>query len=293
MTGFIGRRLLPALLAARWRVRALVRGPAAFPAGVERRRVDLGDLDGLTEALAGADAVLHLAGAVRGRGPADFYPANVAAVANLCTALARQSRPGALLLLSSLAASRPHLSHYAASKRAGEEALSPGLAWTVLRPTAVYGPGDQELAPLFRSIRRGWMPVPGNPAQRLTFLHVDDLAAAIVHWLADSEPCLGGVFHIDDGAPGGYDWSAIAAAVGCTEARRLVLPKLLLRAAAQGNLALSRLLGRRPMLTPGKVRELTQDEWLGGEPDFATATGWRPAYGLAAGIRQTFAEALA
>ena len=240
--------------------------------------------------MAGADAVVHLAGTVRGARPRDFAAANSEAVGHLCVAALRQAKPPAMLLVSSLAASEPQLSDYAASKRAGEQALAahPQLDWTIIRPPAVYGPGDREMTPLFRLMRRGWVLVPGNSAQRLSFLYVDDLADAILCWLRAPRSHSGRQFSIDDGTEDGYDWPAIAAAAGAGKARFLVIPTPVLNGAAKVNVGLSRLLGGAPMLTPGKVRELGHDRWVGGGEDFSAATGWRPRHDLASGLELTF-----
>ena len=74
--------------------------------------------------------------------------------------------------ISSLAAREPHLSPYAESKKKGEEILAKRAGdrpWAVLRPPAVYGPGDKELLPLFRWMFRGIGPVLGPPEARLLF----------------------------------------------------------------------------------------------------------------------------
>ncbi|MCY4344736.1 MAG: NAD(P)-dependent oxidoreductase [Gammaproteobacteria bacterium] len=291
MTGFIGRRLAVKLIAASIETRAIVRRPTAvLDARISPWVAALDDADGLVEALAGVDAVVHLAGAVRGARPKDFAAANSEAVSHLCAAALRQANPPSMLLVSSLAATEPQLSDYAASKRAGELALAahPQIESAVIRPPAVYGPGDRELTPLFRLMRRGWVLVPGNPAQKLSFLYVDDLADAILFWLQAPRRCRGRQFNIDDGAEDGYDWPAIAAAAGARNARILVMPKPLLQAAAEANVGFSRLLGRAPMLTPGKVRELSHDRWVGDGDDFTAATGWRPRHDLASGLERTF-----
>ena len=137
-------------------------------------------------------------------------------------------------------------------------------------------------------MRRGWILVPGNPTQRLSFLYVDDLADAILCWLQAPRSCRGRQFSIDDGAEDGYDWPAIAAAVGAHRTRVLVIPTSLLQGAAKVNVGLSQLLGRAPMLTPGKVRELGHGRWVGGGDDFGAATGWRPRHDLASGLELTF-----
>lgn len=291
LTGFIGRRLAGKLLAMRADVRAIVRSTKKLDAGIHQCRVALADVDGLTDALAGAKAVIHLAGAVRGRKYDDFRGANVEAVANLCTAIDRQSPQPPLLLISSAAAQRPELSDYAASKRAGEELLGgwPHLDYTILRPPAVYGPGEREMRPLLNWMRRGLTVIPGNAHQRLGFLHVDDLADAIIAWLRDPSRCRQGHFEIDDGTPDGYDWPAIVRAAGAVRSRTVVVPVALLGAVARVNLVLSGLFRYAPMLTPGKVRELTQESWHGDDGSFAVLTGWRPRYDLARGLEHMFA----
>ena len=91
-------------------------------------------------------------------------------------------QPPRLLLLSSLAAREPELSWYAASKRGGEELLKThtGLDWIVLRPPAVYGPGDKEMLPVFRAMSRGIAPVPGETTSRISLVHVNDLVMAVI-----------------------------------------------------------------------------------------------------------------
>jgi hypothetical protein len=44
------------------------------------------------------------------------------------------------------------------------------------------------------------------------------------------------------------------------------------------------------MLTPGKVRELTQADWLCNNTDLSSATGWSPQITLDKGIRMLFGD---
>ena len=144
------------------------------------------------------------------------------------------------------------------------------------------------MRPLLDWMRRGLTVVPGNPRQRLAFLHVDDLADAIVAWLRDPARCRQGRFEIDDGTPDGYDWQAIVRAVGAPRNRTIVMPVALLNGMARVNLALSKLCGFTPMLTPGKVRELTLDSWTGADGTYGAVTGWRPRYDLTGGLKQMY-----
>lgn len=298
-TGFIGGVLLSRLTSAGWRVRALYRQrrgrtPEALP-GTEWVQGGLEDRPALDALLAGAAAVIHCAGAVRGARQSDFDRVNAEGVARAAEAAARCEPAPRFLLLSSLAARMPQLSHYAASKSKGESAIKAAPAsirWTILRPPAVYGPGDRELAPLFRSIARGLAPVPASANGRFSLLHVDDLATAVLHWL-EADTGYGRTFELDDGRPGGYDWTTVleiaGRALGRTEpVRRVPVPLSLLRMAAWANLTAACLLGYAPMLTPGKVREITHPDWVCDSHDFAASTGWRPVIGLESGLARTY-----
>jgi len=294
-TGFIGRRIALRLLESGRQPRALVR-----PGSKRTGRIPEGcvvceaplrrDDPALLRALEGVDAAIYAAGTVRGREAADFRAGNVDGVAAFAAALGRAAPSSPMLLLSSLAAARPEVSPYAASKRQGEGQLE-GLAappWTILRPPAVYGPGDREMRPLLAMMRRGLVFEPGPPGQRLSLIHVDDLASAVLRWLA-SPPIPGQCFEVDDGKPGGYAFMEIArAARPSGRLFRLQVPRLVLGAAASVNLACAKALGYAPMLTPGKVRELAQRSWVCDSSPYRQATGWRPAIPLEEGVRRLF-----
>lgn len=294
-TGFIGRRLQRHLLDRGYAVHALVR-----PGSPNRRHIDsrasavevaLTDAAGLDAALRGADAVIYCAGSVRGSSLDAFRPVNVEGFDRVCAASAAKAQPPRVLLMSSLAATRPHLSDYARSKCEGEEVLrrQPALAWTILQPPAVYGPGDVELLPLFRAMRAGLALRIGPQDQRLSLLHVDDLAAAVVAWLDAPAACRHRSFTVDDGHPGGYGWNELRSALrGTRPALPLVVPRWLLAVLAATNLALARACHRAPMLTPGKVRELSEPSWLCDNSAYTAATGWYPRIAFRDGARALF-----
>jgi len=275
-------------------VRAMIRADktsdSRLPVGCRQVPVALTDVDKLTSIIAQSSAVIYCAGTVRGRRPADFSEANVKGVQAILEALGRQADAPPLLLISSLAASRPQLSDYANSKYCGEELLlqTQHLPWTIIRPPAVYGPGDKDMLPLFKMARRGLIMQPGPAGQRLSLIHVDDLATAIASWLTAWQNCLHKTYSIDDGRPGGYDWPAIGRASGSGKHRIIRIPRILLSMIARTNLVLSGVLGYSPMLTPGKVQELIQSEWLCDNSNFSSATNWQPAVDLRRGVQRLF-----
>jgi nucleoside-diphosphate-sugar epimerase len=240
----------------------------------------------------GVTAVVHCAGAIRGASAGEFSRVNVDGVARLVQA-ARELHPlPRFLLISSLAAREPQVSHYAASKRGGEHALrslAAGMMWTALRPPAVYGPGDRETLPLVRCLQRGMAPVFGRKGSRFSLLFVEDLADAVRH-LLELPQWPSGLFEIHDGHTGGYGWEDLTHTVARIirkPVRRVRVPVALVQVAARGNLFLSRAFGYTPMLTPGKVRELTHPNWVCNDAALRRATGWTPRFLLEAGMRQT------
>lgn len=293
-TGFVGQHLQARLIQAGFRVRALVRPGAQrsgqIRSGCEVAAGHLHDVEFLDPAVADADAVIYCAGSVRGRAPADFRPANVAGVQHVADAIRRSGRASPLLLVSSLAASRPQISDYALTKHEGEQVLHAfrDMCWTILRPPALYGPGDREMLPILQWLRRGIAPVPGPVDQRLSLLHVDDFAGAALAWLGASESCRHGTYEIHDGTVRGYDWAEMGRAVAQRNVRLLPVPGALLRTAGQLNRLLSLAFGYAPMLTPGKVRELRQPHWLGDNQAFHAATGWSPGIDLRKGAAALF-----
>jgi len=285
VTGFIGSALIPILIARGWRIRALVRRNVELP-GTELIQGDLRNPDVLERLLEGTEAVVHCAGRVRGARGRDFQIDNVEGTSRLAHMAAASRHPPRFLYISSLAAREPELSWYAASKRQAEQALAEHeglLPYTVFRPTAVYGPGDEELRPLFTAMRYGLLPVPANACDaRVTLIYIDDLIQAILHWL-DTDAPNKGPYELHDGMDGGYTWSTIREIGERTFDRRirlLSIPKTALRLVAHGNLWLARILGYDPMLTPGKVRELCWPDWHCDNSTIFHDLGWQPQFGL-------------
>lgn len=295
-TGFIGRNLCRHLLAAGYRTRALVRSPKTAQAldheGVELVHGALDDRASLTKLIDGVEAVIHLAGSVRGTTQKQFDRVNVDGVRQLLRVLESATNPPAMLLMSSLAAREPQISFYATSKRRGEQVLqqeAKRVNWTALRPPAVYGPGDKELLPLFRLAARGFLPLAGAADARFSLLFVDDLSNAVLAWLRSQQPAQG-IYTLEDGTQNGYDWHAVAASIehACKRPVRLVaLPTWLLDLFANANNACARLLHYAPMLTPAKLRELRHPDWVCDGAALQAALAWRPAVTLAEGLQRT------
>ncbi len=293
-TGFIGGALVRALIKAGWRVRALTRRPRFDNESTQWIEGDLDNPEALRNLVKDVFAVVHCAGQVRGRSLEDFVHTNVNGTRNLMRASIQQDSPPRFLFISSLAARQPELSWYAKSKHTAEQLLidhSHIMPCTVFRPTAVYGPGDKEMSPLFRATRRGILPMVGQASMRFGLLHVNDLIAAILCWLS-TNVSMKGVYELDDGRPGGYDCRSvalIAQQVWKRQVHSVFLPVPLISLIANINLWSARLLGYSPMLTPGKVRELWHENWT---CDITPLTRALPAWQPRVQLRDALSEAV-
>ena len=218
---------------------------------------------------------------------AGFHAGNVAGTTAV---LAAADRAGVrrVVHVSSLAAREPELSAYGRSKRDAErEVRLSGLHWTIVRPPAVYGPGDTEMLDLFRmAARTGVLLMP--PPGRASVIHVGDLARLLLT-LANLPDAIGQTYEPDDGEPGGWSHASLARAIGWAVGRRVGV----LHAPARG-LALAaradRLIRRsHAKLTPDRAAYLTHPDWVSDTDHAVPAQWWTPAVPTRCGLKDTAA----
>lgn len=290
-TGFVGPHLVSALARRHFRIRLLVRRWSPMPSlpNVEAEIVlgDLADEAALRRLVDGADVVIHAAGLIKARAPADFMAVNRDGTARL-SALAAKAR---FILLSSLAAREPQLSAYADSKRAAEQVMAERAGpWLAVRAPAVYGPGDRETLTYFKAAARGLAPQPRGEGVRLSLIHVEDLAEALVRVVEAPPPA--SVYEIDDGQEGGYGYGDMAAAAGEAlgrSVRSVSIPRAAMEVVGWANGLRHALGGATQILTRAKVRELFHPDWAVHDRRLAATIGFRPRYDLKAGFRDTIA----
>jgi nucleoside-diphosphate-sugar epimerase len=306
-TGFVGSHLAEALLAAGHDVACLVRTPSkAADLHSRGARLIEGGLDdgaALGRLLEGADTLHHVAGVVAARTPEEFESVNRAGT----FAVARRARDlgvRRMVYVSSLAVSGPSapgrpleeadrdrpVTPYGRSKQAGEEAVrASGVAYTIVRPPAVYGPRDRELLRVFQLARRGLAPLLGDGRQELSFVHAADLARALMA-AGESEATLGRTYHAahPETVTQRAFVEAVAHALGRT-IRTLRVPAPLVRGALWATGTLARLRGRATMLSPDKADELLAPAWTCSSEALARDAGWRAAIALEQGLAETAA----
>ena len=283
-TGFVGSHLINAALAAGHRVSALTRRPQRPRAGISWVPGDLGDRAALGQLVDGADAVIHVAGLLSAKDVAAFDEANVAGTRAMLAA-AGAAGIGRFVFVSSLAAREPALSMYGASKARAEAVVEQsGLDWSIVRPPAVYGPGDRETLELFKMARLGVMLMP--PEGRLSLIHAHDLVRLLLALAGPAAPSRLTI-EPDDGHPGGWTHKSFAAALGKALGRKpLVLsaPAPMLHLAARADRLLR---GAKAKLTPDRAAYFSHRDWLVDPSKAAPGDMWAPQIPTGQGLADT------
>ncbi len=277
-TGFVGSHLIDRALAAGHQVRALARRAQPERAGVTWIAGDLAAPGALAE---GADAVVHVAGIVNAADRAGFATGNIDGTRSILAA-AEHAGVRRFVHVSSLSAREPQLSLYGWSKREAERVVeASGLDWTIVRPTAIYGPGDMEMRDLFRAARLGlaFLPPPGV----MSALEVGDFARLLLTLAATGDHRT--VYEVDDGRA--WTHVAFARALGAAVGRPVLpmhLPKPLMLAGA----TLDRLLRRdKAKLTRDRVGYLCHPDWSADPDRRPPAALWTPLVDTTAGLAAT------
>lgn len=287
-TGFLGRHLVRALAQDGWTPRVLVRRDPVHPLwrGLEVEVVvgDLRTQGALDRLCRGAEVVIHAAGLIKAASLEGFNIINRDGAR--AAALAAKTAGARFILVSSLAAREPGLSNYAASKRAGEDAVrlaDPNAL--IVRPPAIYGPGDTETLALFELAAKSPVLPVLSPDSRVAMIHVQDAAAKLA---AFCRRPFSGLVELSDVRRDGYTWTEIMTAAGAAMGRspKLIrLPGLALTAAGTLADAWSYATNNPSVFGLGKARELLHNDWsLSSAP---MAEGVPSVFGLVDGFLHT------
>ena len=313
-TGFIGSVLVAYLRSNGYDVRIFLRPESdsrkasLLHAQIFRGRYN--DRASLRNALDGTDMVIHLAGVTKSVDKEGFQRGNVMPVERLLEEIVKvNSGIERFVLVSSQAAAGPAraadpgvteldapgpVSQYGRSKLAGEMAC---LRWkdrvpvTIVRPPAVYGPGDRDVLQFFQLMKMRLMLAVGDGRkQRFSLIHVDDLVEGIMA-AALSTAAAGETFFL--ASPRSYSWDEFAIAVqqelGVQRYMKIALPKILIRSIGMGMGVIGRLTGHALLLNPDKAAEMVQDYWVCSPAKAEKMLGFTAGTSLEQGLRSTLA----
>jgi len=308
-SGFLGSHIAEQLAGQSHSVRLLLRKTSGrrFLAGFpyEEAPGDITDAATLPAAVEGVDAVVHAAGLVKARNEGEFQAVNGEGTANLMRAAEQSGAVQRLIYVSSLAAHGPSpegaprlpnapaapLSAYGRSKLAGEDAVrASGLASRaiIFRPPVIYGPRDPALVPFFRLARLRVAPLLMGGHNRISIIHAQDAARAIVQ-ATTAEAAVGGkTYSPEDGSV--HTWrdllAAIEVAVG-RRALRLNMPRWTFWAAALASEAFGFAARRAVSLTRDKVSEMAQRHWVSSSDELRRDLRWTSSIDIQEGARLT------
>jgi uncharacterized protein YbjT (DUF2867 family) len=192
-----------------------------------------------------------------------------------------------LVFVSSLAARKPDLSAYGASKAEAEALVeASGLDWTTVRPPGVYGPRDVDYLEMFRTAKLGFVPLPPGGASSL--IHVRDLAELLVALGGSAAATRKQIYEPDDGREGGWSHKELAQAIGAAVGKRRVfaphLPQGALRIAARIDGALR---GGNAKLTPDRVGYMCHPNWVSRSDRKVPPGLWQPRIAGEEGLKAT------
>jgi uncharacterized protein YbjT (DUF2867 family) len=203
-SGFIGSHLVAKLISAghyvtvptrrRERARHLIMHPT-----IDVLEADVHDPVALAGLVSGKDVVINLVGILHSRagspyGP-DFAHAHVALPKSIVAAM-QAAKVQRLLHMSALGASVNGPSMYARSRADGEAAVrGSALAWTIFRPSVVFGPEDKFLN-TFASMSKLLPVFPlAGASTKLQPVYVEDAAQAFVNAL-DNDATIGKIYEL-------------------------------------------------------------------------------------------------
>lgn len=183
-TGFLGRHVVQQLLETNHEVRAMVRRPGSEsvfstpPTDVCYGNVT--DPDAVVEACRGISEVIHLVAVIRG-GLRQFDAINRQGTANVVAAAKEAGSVRRFVHLSALGAANAPRLRYLHSKWLGEqEVINSGLPHTIIRPSLIFGPGDEFTNAVAALVRSSPItPVIGSGNNRLQPIHVEDVARCV------------------------------------------------------------------------------------------------------------------
>ena len=192
--GFVGAHVCRQLTERGARVRGLVRSPAKAaerlaPMPVELHVGDVRDATVMQRALAGCDAVVHLAAIAIERRGQTYEDVNARGTERILDAM-QATGVRRLVHMSQNGASSALPYRFLRSKGLAEDAVrASGTHWTILRPSVIFGREDEFVNVLARLVRLSPLvyPLPGGGTARFQPIAVDDVAQVVAASLAESD----------------------------------------------------------------------------------------------------------
>ena len=306
-SGFVGYHLITEALQNNLEVFAAIRRSSKVDhlkhLDIQYTYPNFDDLEALKKELGekNYDYIIHAAGVTCARNVDEYNLINATYTYNLAQAAAN-SNVKKFVLISSLAAVGPldtldgiitestppnPVTAYGRSKLLAEQKLTSinNLNYTILRPTAVYGPRDKDIFIFFKQVAAGLEPYIGKAEQKLSFIYVTDLAKAAIKalHLGDKKAYIIG----DDTYYNRYQLGTdIKSALG-KKTVKLHLPVIFVKMIAGIAEKVSSFANKAAVLNIEKLNELKAVNWSCSNALAKAELGFSPAYNLRSGVAET------
>jgi NADH dehydrogenase len=172
------------------------RDAGAWAHGVVPMEGEITDPAALAAAVAGCEAVVHLVGIVDETPPDDtFQRINVGGTLNIVR-VAERAGVRRLIYVSSLGCDRGESPYHRSKRKAEDAVMHFPREWVILRPGAVYGPGDEHISVLLKVVRTiPVIPLVGEGAQPFQPMWHEDFAEVLAR-AVERDDVTGGVYEL-------------------------------------------------------------------------------------------------
>jgi len=275
--------------------------------GVNIIILDYNDADNLTNIFVKYkfEYVIHNAGMTKSPSLDQLTAVNKGLLVHLLHAIEQaRYQPKKLVYMSSLASygpaefhkngiitdeSTPHpVTKYGQSKLAAEQYLQSQsiVPYHIIRPTAVYGPGEKDLFNVFKMINNYLDVQPALLGQKLTFIYVKDLAKLVV--TAALSPQRNTSYFATDGNV--YTGTALSGFIKEYLKKRTLsikLPIFMMKGLAFITEKVAGIWGNYPIFNMDKVNEFKASSWNCDISNLSTDLNFKAEYDLTTGIPET------
>ena len=310
-SGFVGYHLIIEALQHNFEVYAAIRKSSRIDhlkwLNVNFVYLDFDNLDSLVQELKEKQYhyIIHAAGTLRALTPAEYNRINADYTYNLAHAATITGQVfKKFIFISSLAAVGPlnildgiitehtipnPITAYGRSKLQAEHRLQSfaDLNYTILRPTAVYGPRDKDIFIFLKQVAKGIEPYIGHIDQKLSFIYVSDLAKAAINALncGSKKPYI-----LSDGNfYNRYQLANITKSILGVKTVKFHIPVKFVKMVAIVAEKVSYLSNRAPVINPEKLDELKAVNWSCAIDPAINDLFYRPLFNLQGGLTEAFA----
>jgi len=308
-TGFVGSHLAELIINNGHQIRALLRTTSNLrwiaDLNLETFYAKLDNANALLKGLQDVDVVIHAAALTKALKNEDYYRVNFEGTKNLIDVIIENELPvKRFVLISSQAAAGPSqslepvtendppqpVSEYGKSKLLAENYLkekAQKLEYTIIRPSAVYGPRDTDVLQFFQSVKRGMIPKWQNREKYVSFVYVKDLVEGIL--VAAQHPkAKNQTYFIADPQP--YTWDELARITlefFNSKAIHVPIPLSAVKVIAGLSEFWSKISKKPSIINRQKVAELIPDFWICSPQKIKNQLGFETSTDIETGVKRT------